>query len=988
MSLAREVATAYIRVRGDMTPFRRGLERLSKNINEIGPQIDKNVRKLKGFAGLNVLGDMVRGGSEFFQNLDRNTVKIAKMTLAFGGLASGAIAALAGIATVSADLAAVGNIGILAPAFLTGLGIGIGVLFAALKDTKTVLKDLKPAFKSLQDRISAKFWEQAAAPIRSMVKTLMPTLRTELGKTATAFGLMFAALADSVKAEATPERLGVMFERMNNAIDITTKAVAPLVSAFVRMGEVGSEYFERFASWILLGAERFNTFIQAAAGDGRLNMWIENAITGFKNIGSVINGAWNIMGALNDAAVKAGGQGLAGLAHNVQAVSAALNSMEGQRNLVIIFDAAYQAVASVKEAIIGIGPQLESFLPTFHTVLTTAGAILGTLIGYLGDIVSNPTFQKGVQDFMNGIQKGVDALGPALPEMGDSLGQVLSLMGQTADLVGKLVGSFITSFGPALDQVAAAFGRIAEVAGPQLTGIIETLGPVFQTVMDILLPPLENLISTVLPILNQAFAALAPIFPVIAAALAPVIDAITQLVNQIAPVLVPAITQIVTAATPVIETLGQVASFILSVLVPILAVIIIGAINNLVGAFQGLQMFVAGMVTIVTAIFTGLGEFFTKLFNNDIGGALNALGTMFATIWEGIKQVLLGAVMFLWNAVQLFFIGKMIAGIKAALIGAKAFFTSIWEGIKSFFSGITTSIGSTLVNWLTRIGSGIRTGFTAVKDFIVRIWTSVGTAIATATRNVITTVSGWITSVTSKISAGFEAAKTFVSNAFTAIVTFVSNGVTNVMGFIRGLPGQISSALSGLGSLLVNAGSAIINGLLNGLKAAWGGVTSFVGGIADWIARNKGPIPYDRKLLVPAGAAIMQGLESSLKNKFGDVMDFVSDMAGMMAGNFDKSKMYIAGADASKGLADGLLANKSKIKSAYSDLGALAVTDPTLGAIGARRTDGRTSVPAAGNSITLGEGAVQVITRASDPKLVASSVNDGLDEAFSKFSTL
>ena len=59
-----------------------------------------------------------------------------------------------------------------------------------------------------------------------------------------------------------------------------------------------------------------------------------------------------------------------------------------------------------------------------------------------------------------------------------------------------------------------------------------------------------------------------------------------------------------------------------------------------------------------------------------------------------------------------------------------------------------------------------------------------------------------------------------------------------------------------------------MNSFLGGLKAAWGAVTSFVGGIAGWIAAHKGPISYDRKLLIPAGRAIMGGFNAALQSGF------------------------------------------------------------------------------------------------------------------------
>ena len=315
---------------------------------------------------------------------------------------------------------------------------------------------------------------------------------------------------------------------------------------------------------------------------------------------------------------------------------------------------------------------------------------------------------------------------------------------------------------------------------------------------------------------------------------------------------------------------------------------------------------------------------------------------MFKGIWDGIVKMLQGALEFIWNAVQLLFIGKLIGGIKTGLTSIAGFFRSAWDDIVNGVRNALGNLNGTIMNVLGAVG-----------NFIRSVW-----------QGAVNTVSG----------------------AWTNIVSAVSGGVGNVMSWVTSLPGKIGSALGNLGGLLLNAGSAIINGLLQGLKNAWGSVTSFVGGIADWIAKNKGPIPYDRKLLVPAGEAIMFGLESSLKNKFGSVMDFVATMADAMAGNFDKSKMYLLGADASQGLADGLLANKTKIQGAYSTLGQLSVADPSLGAIKSR-TDVRTSETAgAGKSVTFAEGAVQITTRASDPKLVAGFVTDGLDEAFSDFS--
>ena len=118
--------------------------------------------------------------------------------------------------------------------------------------------------------------------------------------------------------------------------------------------------------------------------------------------------------------------------------------------------------------------------------------------------------------------------------------------------------------------------------------------------------------------------------------------------------------------------------------------------------------------------------------------------------------------------------------------------------------------------------------------------------------------------------------------------------ISLVTGILQAIP-RLISAVGKIGSTLLNgvskinlfdAGKAILTGFLNGLKSVWNGSTNFIGGIADWIGKHKGPIEYDRKLLIPHGRAIMDSLDDGLRDKFKDVKQTVGGMAGDIAGVF------------------------------------------------------------------------------------------------------
>lgn len=496
--------------------------------------------------------------------------------------------------------------------------------------------------------------------------------------------------------------------------------------------------------------------------------------------------------------------------------------------------------------------------PTFLSLLGNLGGILSGVIKQVAPL--GPAVLTGLDALTGLISKALNA-GIAIKSFAQVIQEMVTGSTGQFDSLRSRVTSVLQNIAPTFRalgaQALSAFRGIASVATQAfmtLYAFWQNNGPMIVSAVSNVFKTVGAVIGGIIGVVRTVLSVLKPIFVQIG-------TFIMSVARQILSFWATDGAQIVQAVQNVFSGISKIIQFLAPVIVPILMSIW----KNVQGVIQGAINMIMGIVRIFAGLFTG----------------------DFSKMWQGVKQLFFGAIQFVWNYVNLMFLGRIIGGVKAMGLGMVTSVKALWVSIKAWFTRGIDDAYLLVSGWGSKIGQAL-----------VRLKTGA-----------VSQISGMWSGIKSFFSAGATGAYNFVLSMFVKTITRFQNARSSIVGIVLQLWNSVKSFfLSGANTAYGYAAGLVTKALqifrnlksnaVNTIMQLWSSVKSyFLSGANAAYGYASGLVSKALRIfsnLKSNATTIISNLWSAIKSTFSSgvtsAQNFVTNMGSKIASGFRSAK--------------------------------------------------------------------------------------------------
>lgn len=706
----------------------------------------KVATQLAALSGLRVTNDWFDNIRDWIENLDKNLPKLALWTGGIANLASALFGLTAGIVGLGQGLVAMSPALLVVPGLIMNSVASLTVLIVALKDAKNQLAPLADGMHELAQIMRDGFWGNARQPILDLVNNLMPQLRTAFTNVSVGVGIFAGSMASALDQKLAGGRLLSIFDNITEGWKTLASGADGFAGALVNLSEIAARYTPRLARWFVRQANAFDSWLTQISTDGRLDVWMEGAITAMYDLWRATTNLGGVFKNLWDAANKAGYEGLNGIADVLQRWNEITSGATFQSGMTSIFVGARLGLQAMGAGLADIGRSLASQTSTVENFLIRAGEIYGTLLSGVAGIIASPSFSAGITTFIDGLKTGIDNFVSYLPGISDTIGGLLDFAGKLADALGSVLGSALSGIGDLLNPLLDSMADFSQRIGPDLADAFDELGKPGG--------PLDKLGTS----------------------LGRLMDAVTDLLDNKKDVIVLGLTAISEMASSAADSVTA----------------LIRALTNLQKLFDG------DANNWWNSIFDGMNPQSFKGIPL-IGAWISLFGEMFGANGDmstGSSSGMGG--------------GMSVGGMAAMLEEQKAQALPVWESMFASMSstadGTWNTISQTFSTWSGVVNGTVGTFINGVINWFATLPETIGATVDTMWNNVtsffetgVNNVINWVKSIPTQIQNVFGSAGTLLltvgKNIIDGLIAGLEDRFHGVTAFLKNLVDMIPDAI-------------------------------------------------------------------------------------------------------------------------------------------------------------------------------------------------